>query len=225
MIKIKVCVNSTKDFSEKTLPIIIPSLIEAGINPEDIFVFEGGHYERLVIKKDTYTLIQTDNNTIDFTALIDIVENKLESDYWFYIHDTCKVGPQFKKLLYNIPESLPDKIALTPIYSMNIGLYKYQYLMKHRDRLLKIKNKDYSREGIQKSKMWGIHYEDYILHGLQDSTPNIYNLDISHKPVILNERNWYNTDVKRRTEYHANLDLYKSKSNFSGPKDWMVIDL
>lgn len=223
--KIKICVNSTKNFSGKTLPIIIPSLIESGIDPEDIFVFEGGHDERFVIKKDTYTLIQTDNNTIDFTALVDIVEYKVESDYWFYIHDTCKVGPQFKELLYNIPESLPDKIALRPINSMNIGLYKYQYLMKHRDRLLKIKNRDYSREGIQKSKMWGVHYEDYILHRLRDSTTHIYNPDISHTPVILNVRNWYNTDVKRRTVYHANLDLYKSKSNFSGPKDWMVIDL
>lgn len=222
--KIKICVNSTKNYSEKTLPIIIPSLIDSGIDPKDIFVFEGGHYERLLIKKDSYTLIQTDNNTIDFTALIDIVENELESDYWFYIHDTCKVGPKFKELIYNIPESFPDKIALSRAFSMNIGLYKYEYLLKHRDRLLKIKNQDYSIDGIQKCKSWGVHAEGYMLDQLSDSKTHVYNPNMPG-PFVVDNLNWYNTNIKRRTEYYPRLDLYKSKANFDGLKNWMEIDL
>lgn len=219
--KIKICVNSTKNYSEKTLPIIIPSLIDSGIDPEDIFVFEGGHDKRSVIKKDTYTLIQTDNNTIDLTGLIDIVENELESDYWFYIHDTCKVGPKFKELLYNIPESFPDKIALTVHPSMNIASYKYSYLMRYKDKLLKVKNKDYSEKKLKKLKEWSIHCEDLILHkphqngmgmiGIHSDTIEFYNPELSNRIELENE-NWYG-GVKRIIEYYPQLDLYKSKAN------------
>jgi hypothetical protein len=222
MIKIKICVNSTKNYSEKTLPIIIPSLIEAGIDPEDIFVFEGGYYERSVIKKDTYTLIQTDNNTIDLTGLIDIVENELESDYWFYIHDTCKVGLKFKQLLYNIPESLPDKIALTVHPSMNIASYKYSCLMKYKNILLKYKNRDYSEKKLKQLKEWNTHCEDLILHkphqtgigmvGIHSDTIEFYNQEISDCIKIENQ-NWYG-GVKRIVEYYPQLDLYKSKANY-----------
>jgi len=223
--KIKICVNSTKNYSEKTLPIIIPSLIYSGIDPEDIFVFEGGHHERSVIKTDSHTLIQTDNNTIDFTGLIDIVENELKSDYWFYVHDTCKVGPKFKKLLYNIPRIRPDKIAIKYIYSMNIGSYKYEYLLKHKNRILQIKNKDYSEDAIQKCKLWGVYAEDYMLHQLTDSKTYRYNPDVISEPLVIDEKNWYGTETKRITEYYPNLDLYKSKSNYNGPQKLMEINL
>lgn len=61
--KIKICVNSTKSYSEKTLPIIIPSLINSGIDPEDIFVFEGGH---IIFKEGTIA---------GFTIKIDFFKN------------------------------------------------------------------------------------------------------------------------------------------------------
>jgi len=220
--KIKICVNSTKNYSEKTLPIIIPSLINAGIDPGDIFVFEGGYHERSVIKKDTHTLIQTDNNTIDLTGLIDIVENELDSDYWFYIHDTCKVGPKFRELLYNIPESLPDKIALFTHPSMNIASYKYSLLMKYKNTLLKYKNQDYSEKKLKKLKEWSIYCEDLILHkphqtgmrmnGIHSDTIDFYNLEISDCVEIENQ-DWYG-GVGRMVEYYPQLDLYKSKANY-----------
>ena len=216
-IKIKICVNSTKNYSEKTLPVIIPSLIESGIDPEDIFVFEGGHNQRSVLKKDTYTLIQTDNNTLDLTGLIDIVENELESDYWFYLHDTCKVGPKFKELLYNIPESLPDKIALIQHPSMNIGSYKYSCLMRHKDKLLKYKNYDYSEKKLKKLKEWCIYCEDLILHKSHQTGTYIDTIDFYNKErsdcIEIENQNWYQ-GVKRIIEYYPQLDLYKSKANY-----------
>ena len=220
--KIKICVNSTKSYSEKTLPIIIPSLINSGISTEDIFVFEGGHDNRLVIKKDTHTLIQTDHNSLDFTGLIDIVEYEMESDYWFYIHDTCKVGPKFAELIYNIPDSLPDKIALFTHPSMNIASYKYSCLMRYKDKLLKVKNQDYSEKKLKKLKEWSIYCEDLILHkphqngmgmgGIHSDTIEFYNPELSDCIKIENE-NWYGGG-KRIVEYYPQLDLYKSKANY-----------
>jgi len=147
------------------------------------------------------------------------------SDYWFNIHDTCKVGKNFKKLLYNIPNNLPEKIALRSHPSMSIGSYKYEYLIKHRQRLLDIKNTDYSRESLQHWKQKGIGMEDYMLYKLQDVDTFRYNPEISDSGWnIIDGEDWYQTNIKRRIEYHPTLDLYKSKSNWE-VKSWMEIDL
>jgi hypothetical protein len=42
---IKIAIATNKNFYEKTLPIIIPSLLSAGIEKEDIHVFNAGFYE------------------------------------------------------------------------------------------------------------------------------------------------------------------------------------
>ncbi len=209
---IKICISSVKSYSEKTLPIIIPSLINSGIDSRDIFVFEGGHHKRNIIQKDEYTLIQTDHDSLEFTGLIDIVEYEIESDYWFNIQDTCKVGLDFKKLLYNIPKNSPDKIALRHINSMNIGSYKYSYLMKHKNKLMKIKNQDYSEKKLKKLKEWNIFCEDYILYKLLDSETFKYNENISDY-IIIDEPSWYGEN-KRIIEFYPQLDLYKAKANY-----------
>lgn len=212
---IKISVNTTKSYSNKTIPILIPSLIESGVDPKNIYVFEGENFKREIIKYSTHTLIKTKHASLDFTGLIDIVENEIKSDYWFHIHDTCRVGNNFWKLLNNIPDNYPDKIALWKHYSsMNIGLYKYQYLMKHKNKLLEIKNEDYSPESIQKLKHWTINNEDYILYRIEDSPTLLYNPELIGDGYYLKEEeSWYD-GVMRRIEYYPHLDLYKSKSNF-----------
>lgn len=225
MVQINICINSTKFFSEKTIPILLNSLLDSGINPKNIFVIEGGYDERVVTKEKNYTHIQTNQNSLEYTGLIDIVEYELKSDYWFNIHDTCKVGENFKELLYNIPDNFPDKLALRDHPSMSIGSYKYEYLLKHKQRLLDIKNTNYSRESLQMWKQRGIEMEDYMLYKLQDSPTFKYNLHISGEGWnIIENEDWYETNVKRRIEYHPTLDLYKSKSNWH-VKSWMEIDL
>ena len=225
MVQINICVNSTKSFSEKTIPVIVDSLLECQIDSKNIFVIEGGHEQRTIEEKDTYTHIFTNHNSLEYTGLIDIVEYEMVSDYWFNIHDTCKVGKNFKKLLYNIPNNLPEKIALRSHPSMSIGSYKYEYLTKHRQRLLDIKNTDYSRESLQHWKQKGIGMEDYMLYKLQDVDTFRYNPEISDSGWnIIDGEDWYQTNIKRRIEYHPTLDLYKSKSNWE-VKSWMEIDL
>jgi hypothetical protein len=225
MVQINICVNSTKSFSEKTIPVIVDSLLECQIDSKNIFVIEGGHEQRTIEEKDTYTHIFTNHNSLEYTGLIDIVEYEMVSDYWFNIHDTCKVGKNFKKLLYNIPNNLPEKIALRSHPSMSIGSYKYEYLIKHRQRLLDIKNTDYSRESLQHWKQKGIGMEDYMLYKLQDVDTFRYNPEISDSGWnIIDGEDWYQTNIKRRIEYHPTLDLYKSKSNWE-VKSWMEIDL
>ena len=48
MIKIKIAIATNKNFYEKTLPIVINSLIMNGIDKNDIFVFNAGFDENII---------------------------------------------------------------------------------------------------------------------------------------------------------------------------------
>lgn len=210
-LQIKIAVASNKNFKDKSLPIILPSLLKAGIEREDISVFVGGYNE---YKYETHHGVHfyfLDHNSYEYSPLIEICEKEIQSQYWFLIHDTCKVGPEFKKKLYNVPENLPEKIAMKSRPSMSMGLYKYEYLQKVKDLLIKIKNKDYSEDSMKKWKDWGVWNEDYILYktGIQ---PLIYPSSIPLETKGIN--NWYNTGTPRIVEYYPGLDVYKNKANW-----------
>ena len=224
--KIKICITSNKNFSHNTLPILLPSLKDSGIENEDILIVEGGFDERTVDIVDGMTHIKTNQNSIEYTCLIEIVEHQIESDYWFMMHDTCRVGSKFKELMYNIPINA-DKVALKTWPSMTIGAYKYEYLLNHKKRLMDIKNTDYSREKLQYWKQWGIHNEDYMLWRENQTPCHVYNPHLEHKDkfVVCDEPQWYkDSKTIRRVEYYPQLDLYKNKANWE-PKPWMEIDV
>ena len=208
---IKIAISTHKDFSQHTLPILINSLIECGIDKEIIYIFHSGYDHREVKLIDGITNIFLLQNSFEYSPLIDICENNLESEYWFLLHDTCKVGSNFKKLLYNIPEHKPEKIALKSKPAMSIGLYRYDYLKTVQNTLFNIKNIDYSPESIKKWKLWGVPNEDYILWMTQ---PAPYLQPNSDNWSIVDGNNWYNTKTQRRTEYYPSLDIYKNKSNW-----------
>jgi hypothetical protein len=149
---IKIAISTNKNFYEKSLPILIPTLIDCGINKDDIHVFNAGFskYSKGIVNGITYHNL--DHNSFEYSPLIEICEKELVSEYWFLIHDTCKVGEKFKELLYNIPEEKPVKMALKIRPSMSIGLYSYNYLLENKHKLLHIKNSDYSDESMSKWK-------------------------------------------------------------------------
>jgi hypothetical protein len=220
--EIKIAIATNINFYEKTLPILIPSLISVGIKKKDIHVFNSGFnkYEFEIVDEITYHKLN--HNSYEYSPLIEISEKKIVSDYWFLIHDTCKVGPKFKELLYNIPSENPLKIALKSKPAMSIGLYKYDYLILLKDRLLSIKNTDYSPQSLIYWKKWGVPNEDFILW-MTEPLPYIYNNVDSWS--IVDHSNWYNTDTSRRTEYYPSLDLYKNKSNWGQTSNNMILTI
>lgn len=216
MIKIAVATNTT--FNALTLPVVIPSLINCGFEPADICIFNAGCLERSTSKYCEVDQRNLDHNSFEYSPLIDIIENCLESEYWFLLHDTCKVGPAFKHLLSQIPECKPEKIALKKFPSMSIGLYRYDYLLSVKERILAIKNCDYSEQSLDKWKTWGVGNEDYILWKTEPQ-PSMYGAnDPKNRWRVVDNLNWYGTDSIRRTEYYPALDLYKNKSNWGQSK-------
>jgi|688.fasta_scaffold116194_2 hypothetical protein len=208
---IKIGINTNKNFFKFSLPILIPSLIDAGILKDDIHIFNAGYKEYWYELIDGMHWHFLDHNSIDYNSMVTICEKKIEAEYWFLIHDTCKVGLKFKELLYNIPQEKPEKIALKSCPSMNIGTYKYTYLLSLKEQIMKVKNNNYSEESLNHWKQWGVPNEDYILW-MHSPQPAIYNGNPNW--IVIDYDNWYGSTTVRRTEYYPSLDLYKNKSNW-----------
>ena len=212
--RIKIAIATNINFFETTLPIVLQSLLESGIERDSIFVFNGGYSNRATKVIDGITHYELDHNSFEYGPLIEICEGYLESDYWFLMHDTCKVGPRFKDLLYNIPDHTPAKLALKIFPSMSIGLYRYDYLMTVRDKIISIKNTDYSIESMLRWKHWGRGNEDYILWQTEPAPEICNGTKTNPYGDSIDQGNWYGTETIRITEYHPSLDLYKNKSNW-----------
>lgn len=219
----KIAIASNIDFYEKTLPTLLPSLLDAGYTVNDIIIFIGGY--SVCDKKELYgcTSYLLDNNTFELTALIGIVENNLQEDYWFLLHDTCKVGRNFKNKIENIPADNPEKIAIKDMPSMSIGAYRGDYLLANKQLILSIKNKDYTHQGILNCKKWHVENEDFLLWRT-GPTPAVYGEYSGF--VVTEPDDWYGTKTNRRTEYYPHIDLYKNKSNWGQtPIDNMTVNI
>jgi hypothetical protein len=219
---IKIAIASNKKFYKLTLPVITKSLTDAGIAPEDIHIFIAGYDEYTFEVVNGLSYHRLNHNSYEYSPLIEIVDKQLESEYWFLIHDTCKVGPRFKELLYDIPSMESSKVALRSSPSMSIGLYSYKYLVTLKDTILTIKNTDYSEESMMNWKRWGVPNEDWILW-LHQPAPSIYGGLTACE--VVDYSNWYATGTTRRTEYYQVLDLYKNKSNWGQTGTDMVTNL
>jgi len=221
---IRFCVNTCRNFHSKSLPVILPSLYEAGVSRSEIVIISGGHLIPEIATFDGVQFIKAEHNSIDFTALIEIVERQLPSDYWFYLHDTSIVGPLFKTLVYDTPSPSPRKVAMRNWPSMNIGLYAGSYLQANKARLLQAKNNNNSPESIQHWKKWGVYNEDYMLWK-ESSITEIYHPDrqVDGGHVLLGNADVYKTQSERRIEYYPSLDIVKTKSNWQGIQTQMKI--
>ena len=114
---IKIGISSNINFYNTSLPILIPSLIESGIDPDNIHAFIGGYTTYSTVTNEDGTHYHfVDHNSLDNTALIEICDKKIPSEYWitnvlhcfkiillekygtfpiYYIIDGCYLSPTF----------------------------------------------------------------------------------------------------------------------------------
>lgn len=212
MKSMNIAISSNRNFYKKTLPILIPSLLSCGFSEGQIKVFVGGFSENKIQSINGIEYYFLDNNSIDATAFVGIVEFSLLADYWFFLHDTCKVGKKFKDRIEKpLIKNNIVKMALIERPSMNIGLYSGEYILSKKDKILSIKNTDYSQNALLNQKKWHIQYEDFLLW-LEPPTPLLYPDYVGFE--ITHFDNWYQGESIRRTEYYPHIDLYKNKANW-----------
>lgn len=215
----------------KNLTIVINSFIDNNIALEHLMnslqinnnkfktynfiIVIGGYYgleNYKVIQENNITTIHANHNSIDFTGLITLLElydNKI-SNYYLYLHDTCKVGDKFYEKIENINISNISSIKINKHYSMNIGIYSQKILNNFRLFLLNQKNTDPDKTFIFKKN--GVQNEDYIFRN--DKNNIVLNNFILPTKNIIGPIDYYKTGTLRIVEYYSNIDLYKIKSNW-----------
>ncbi len=228
MTKVKFLINSTLQ-NQPILSRLIHSLQKNHIPPEDILVVFGNSSHIYIQKNVDYYELGVLHNSIDFTALIGVIEHVYSlvdhgftlPDYWFYLHDTCEVGETFyQKLISSINDC--DTKPLTYKKSMNIGLYKYIFLLNHKDRILKMRSSNHpSKEEVQHWKRIGVSYEDFIFQSSSNAfLPPEQPCDrtsVSAPSII-----YPNSSVLRITEYFQELDFYKYKANWELKREYIL---
>ena len=220
----------------KSAPIVLERLINSFYNQslpitnDLILVVLGGSSNIYFKRESQYCVLGVPHNSIDFTALIGVIEHIYTfvdhgfkiPDYWFYIHDTCELGKDFLQLLKpHIRNLYIDDVNIKPltyIKSMNIGIYKYLFLLNHKDHILKYRSHNHpTYEQIQYLKHVGVSIEDFIFQFEQNQNQN-QSFMLPHKidRMVLGESKmiYENSTIMRITEYFDQLDLYKYKANW-----------
>jgi len=192
---------------ETTLPILREDFLLNDIDLSDVFFFVGGF--NLVEQSNHMgiNLIKVDHNSFDMTAIISMIEiGNSEYTHWFLLHDTIRIGPNFKNKLF---EFNGDSAKFTcDGMSMNMAILSYDFVKKNKDLFLKYKNKNYDFESLQNVKKRLISEEDKIF-----STINRC-LNKSKRIIIGDSIDYYKSGVNRIVEYYPDIDVTKIKSNW-----------
>ena len=218
--KIKIVINSHNKST-----IALNHLLESMRNHPEFLNFEhiifvGGYYDNKdYIKNDLDNIkyIHCNHNSIDFTSLIaltEIDEYRNSDNYYFYMHDTCRIGINFYKKI-NIDISSITTAKIHGRYSMNIGIYSQKIINQFKDFLLTKKNTDESKCMQFKTVDYN---EDYIFH----NDPNNILLENYSDWLYKGPLDYYNTGTMRLIEYYPNVDLYKIKANWGLGGEWTL---
>ncbi|RKS13295.1 hypothetical protein [Flavobacterium sp. 120] len=207
----KVIINSNVNYYEKTCIALIDSLVKYGVKKDDIILMVGGFSK---IEKFYYHGVESyflDNNTIDFTAFIGVLDLELTNsvDYFFYIHDTTVINSKkFTNVFYKYPVKKQHAYSIGTFISMNIGFYSKESLIKNKTLIMSAKNTDYSRQGVYNSKVLGFEMEDAIFKNSFKYRKTIflgYSFPIVNKTIYVGQ--------ERIEENFKYLGILKYKAN------------
>lgn len=216
----KIVINSTIKYFDIACVKLIDSFCKhfPAYPKNNIYVFLGGgdpHQGYLKSADADINKYIIPHNSFDYNSHISILDLELQFKYFFYMHDTCIVGPKF---LESISNYNPDHLCkpIVDIASMNSGMYNRELLEKNREHLMSARNIDYSESGIQISKKYNVANENYLF---KNNFSEVY----GNKPAHLsNYRNYYGTNTDRLVEYYESIDLIKFKANFQHREEWVV---
>lgn len=207
---IKFAISSNSNFANVTCPLLVNSLLDSGVPPEDIYFFIGG-YKHYAQTHTTPNIYKVNHNSFDLTALISVVDLGLKADYWFLLHDTMKAGENFYTKLKSFPiDPSSNTIQLkSGNSSMNVGLYKQSYLDEIKPQLIssEYKNTDYGNpESLQRYKQKAVHKEDVFLR----SNKYMSSFIVKHNSI-----DYYFNNIPRKVIHYPDIDLYKIKANWA----------
>jgi len=136
----KIAISTYVDNESLVIPNLIKQLIEdAPISPKDVYVFSGGHATQFHEIRYGVNYYACDHNSYDHTALIGILDNNLDSHWWFMLHDTCSPGPRFAHKLSDFGRR-DSHVAMLEEGWLNMGQFSPAFLSQCRNYILSLRN-------------------------------------------------------------------------------------
>ena len=190
----KFLISSHTSSVSKCAPRLLKSLIKCGVDPQDILVVVGGSTKEASEERLGVPHVYVTHNSYDHTGLIHLVESGLDYPWWWVMHDTTEVGPEFYQKILSFGPARPH-IAVGAEGWLNMGLFSIAFIREASHYILSLKNC---------SKLRAI-LSERVYPCLTRST--------SYAPKdgfeLLDHRDVYKDGVIRRVIYYPALDLYK----------------
>jgi hypothetical protein len=203
-------------------------MINCGINPQEILVVIGGCDENYEDFKyaGLFNHLNVKFDAIDQTTFYAMKKNPniFNEEYYYYMHDTSKVGLNFNSMIKNLFDFVKQKelntMKNTSFYSANMGFYKKDFILKTLSEMdCYTKNEEFlldEEESLENKKSVSYDLEDKIFLYDQQLSNGLY-YTISNDIPICSEKKQdiYNTGNERMVFYHERIDLYKFAGNSS----------
>lgn len=193
----KFLIPTNEAYSKITLPVLIPSLLRAGISTEDIVVcYNSNREEHDIVDGEGITHHHFNCDLYEYVALLGAI--RYEEDV-FFLHDTCEVDDNFMNLLTDFVNGIEfECIRLKPGWSNNMGVYTHAYLTTIEPR---IKNFPQSID-----KATAIQWEDSFFGGRV--------LCFGGEPQVQEPYDVYGQGQLRRVEHYDAIGIKKYKSHW-----------
>lgn len=205
-------INSNKKYYQVAAPVLIKSLVESSVDKRNIVVVVGGCETamRMTIDGVEHNMVMYDS--FDMTSFVYVVENNVDFDSFFFLHDTTEVGKTFyKDVIQLLEKHKPAKcMRLKEGASMCMGWYDVKVVKQHKDRILEFKNLDLSSKGLQQAKHNAVDEEDLVFSLIGGKVSKF----TTKPPIIIKLTELYGQPTERRCEFYEEINLKKYKRHW-----------
>jgi hypothetical protein len=196
---LSIAISSYKTSYQVCAKKLIDSLVNDNDFSKDQILLVIGGFD--TIESFTYMgckAIKVDHNSYDHTALIEIVEGKHQSNFWFITHDTCIAGSKFSEYLKTF-KIKKNYTAITDMGWLNMGLFNQKFIETNASFIMTLKNCSKIRAILSERTFTRLGDYDYLV-------PNYKSNRFSET------QNIYGDGKKRTVLYFNDLDFYKFQS-------------
>lgn len=194
-------ISSTFNWYEKTLPLLVNSLLKSGIESDRIRIYVGNCKERIPhISNFMGCYIKfIDHNSYDYTSLIEYSVEETDASHFFMLHDTCEVDENFKELVQNFNRDFECNYLVNYYPGIcNFGLYRIELCQRHFEFIQGLKDL---------TKTVAVEVEGFFVK------KSISKISYPNEDVQMYDANPY-SDNERRCEYYKHIGLKKYKANW-----------
>lgn len=216
-----ILVNSCATYADTTIPPLIASFVAAGVDLAKVHIVVGDtDRTETTAWRDTAASVHyvnyknIDENGLIWAAFDAPALAAPTTDYFFYMHDTCSVGPQFVGLcadFLTVKNGGCDAAKLRPMQSMCMGFYRWSFVTSEPIKafIASYLNRDPARrpeiKGCCEDRLFKYaQHHRYRVHILPN--PNV------NDSIIERSVNKYGTVIPRFTEFYEYPGVYKFKT-------------